>query len=150
MSVVFDRLPNAWDPGMRNSGTRDPLDREADLIRRAFELAAEQPYGFTFEDLEQVEAYRTRRAGVSSLACVASLTDGRRFHLSYVTAPGAGAHRADSVTVTQLMTHEPPPPVGADRVSPWIDDVAELNHRLGLPLIPPPPAPVILPLPARH
>jgi hypothetical protein len=28
--------------------------------------------------------------------------------------------------------------------------VAELNHRLGLPLIPPPPTPVILPLPARQ
>lgn len=137
MSVAYDYLSNA----------RDPLDREAALIRRAFELAAGQPYGFTFEDLEQVEAYRTRRAGtVASLDCVASLTDGRRFHLAYVTGP----HRWDSVTVTQLMTHEPPPPSGADRVSPWIDDVAELNHTLGLPLIPPGAIPVLLPLPARH
>ena len=48
MSTVHDCLPNA----------RDPLDREAGLIRRAFDLAAEQPYGFTFDDLEHVEAYR--------------------------------------------------------------------------------------------
>lgn len=142
MSVAFEYLPNA-----RDLGARDPLDREAAMIRRAFELAADQPYGFTFDDLEQVEAYRTRRAGTSTLLeCVASLTDGRRFHLAYVAAP----HRPDWVTVTQLMTHEPPPATGADRVSPWIDDVAELNHTLGLPLIPPPPTPVILPLPARH
>lgn len=142
MSPLFDCLPDA-----RDSGAGDPLDREARLIRRAFELAAAQPYGFTFEDLEHVEAYRTRRAaGVTALDCVASLTDGRRFLLAHV----ASSQRADSVTVKQLMTHEPPPATGADRVSPWIDEVAELNHRLGLPLIPPPPAPVILPLPARH
>ncbi len=36
------------------------------------------------------------------------------------------------------------------RASLWIDDVAELNAHLGLPLIPAAPAPVILPLPARH
>ena len=142
MSTVFDCLPNAMD-----SGARDPLDREAGLIRRAFELAARQPYGFTFDDLEHVEAYRTQRAAdVASLDCVASLTDGRRFHLSYATGP----QLSDSVTVTQLMTHEPPPRNGTDRVSPWIDDVAELNHTLGLPLIPPGAIPVILPLPARH
>lgn len=139
---MFDCLPNA-----RDSGARDLLDREAALIRRAFEVAAEQPYGFTFEDLEQVEAYRMQRATAgTALHCVASLTDGRRFHLAYI----AGSCLPDSVTVTQLMTHEPPPPAGANRLSPWIDDVAELNHLLGLPLIPPPPAPVILPLPARH
>ena len=138
MSVMFDCLPNA----------RDSLDREAALIRRAFELAARQPYGFTFEDLEQVEAYRTQRAAeVTSLGCVASLTDGRRFHLAYV----AGAHRPDFVTVTQMVTTQPFPSIGAAGcLSPWIDDVAELNHRLGLPLIPPPPVPVILPLPARQ
>lgn len=138
MSFAFDCLPNA----------RDPLDRDAALIRRAFALAAQQPYGFTFEDLEQVEAYRVQgAAAVTSLGCVASLTDGRRFHLAYVTGP----HRPDRVTVTQMMTHEPLPPARAsDATSLWIDDVAELNHRLGLPLIPPPPAPVILPLPARH
>ena len=143
MSIAFDCLPNA-----RDLGARDPLERNASLIRRAFDLAAAQPYGFTFEDLEQIEAYRTRHAGTfMSLVCVASLTDGRRFHLAY----GAGAHRPDSVTVTQLMTTEPFPSIGASgRLSPWIDDVAELNHRLGLPLIPPPPVPVILPLPARH
>ena len=148
MSIAFDCLPNA-----RDLGARDPLERNASLIRRAFELAAQQPYGFTFEDLEQIEAYRMQRAGTvgalasSTLDCVASLTDGRRFHLAY----GAGAHRPDSVTVTQLMTTEPFPSIGASgRLSPWIDDVAELNHRLGLPLIPPPPVPVILPLPARH
>ncbi|MFN4017770.1 MAG: hypothetical protein ACK4JB_20685 [Reyranella sp.] len=143
MSVAFDRLINAMD-----SGARDPLDREAGLIRRAFDLAAAQPYGFTFEDLEHVEAYRTQRAAdVTSLDCVASLTDGRRFRLLHVARP----HRPDSVTVTQLMTHEPLPSLRASgRLSPWIDDVAELNHTLGLPLIPPPPAPVILPLPARH
>lgn len=134
MSVMFDCLPNA----------RDSLDREASLIRRAFELASAQPYGFTFEELEQVEAYRTQRAAeVTSLGCVVSLTDGRRFHLAYV----AGPLRPDSVTVTQMMTTEPLP---SGRSRFWIDDVAELNHRLGLPLIPPPPAPVILPLPARH
>ena len=49
MSVMFDCLAPA-----RDSGARNPLDREASLIRRAFELAAAQPYGFTFEDLEQV------------------------------------------------------------------------------------------------
>jgi len=142
MSSVFYCLTNA-----RDSGAQDPLEREARLIRRAFELAAAQPYGFTFEDLEHVEAYRTRHAaGVAALDCVASLTDGRRFLLTHVARP----NRADSVTVTQLMTHEPPPPTGADRLSAWIHEVAELNHRLGLPLIPPPPAPVILPLPARH
>lgn len=143
MSIAFDCLPNA-----RDLGARDPLERNASLIRRAFELAAQQPYGFTFEDLEQIEAYRTRHAGTfTCLDCVASLTDGRRFHLAY----GAGAHRPDSVTVTQLMTTEPFPSIGASgRLSPWIDDVAELNHRLGLPLIPPPPVPVILPLPARY
>lgn len=151
MSIAFDCLANAID-----SGASDPLDRTAGLIRRAFELAAAQPFGFTFEDLEHVEAYRTLRAAdVASLDCVASLTDGRRFHLSHVARP----HRPDSVTVTQLMTHEPLPPLRATggvpghvsgRVSPWIDEVAELNHRLGLPLIPPPPIPVILPLPARH
>ena len=143
MSIAFDCLPNA-----RDLGARDPLERNASLIRRAFDLAAAQPYGFTFEDLEQIEAYRTRHAGTfMSLDCVASLTDGRRFHLAY----GAGAHRPDSVTVTQLMTTEPFPSIGASgRLSPWIDDVAELNNRLGLPLIPPPPVPVILPLPARH
>lgn len=141
MSVAFDRLINAMD-----SGARDPLEREAGLIRRAFELAAAQPYGFTFEDLEHVEAYRTRRAAdIAALDCVASLTDGRRFLLTHVAHP-----QRDSVTISQLMTHEPPPPAGADRLSPWIHEVAELNHRLGLPLIPPPPAPVILPLPARH
>ena len=138
MSFAFDCLPNA----------RDPLDRDAALIRRAFALAAQQPYGFTFEDLEQVEAYRVQgAAAVTSLGCVASLTDGRRFHLAYLADP----HRPDRVTVTQMMTHEPLPPARAsDATSLWIDDVAELNHRLGLPLIPPPPAPVILPLPARH
>lgn len=138
MSVMFDCLANA----------RDPLDRDAALIRRAFELAARQPYGFTFDDLEQIEAYRTQPAAeVTSLGCVAGLTDGRRFHLSYV----AGAHRPDFVTVTQMVTTQPFPSLGAPgRVSPWIDDVAELNHRLGLPLIPPPPVPVMLPLPARH
>lgn len=143
MSVMFDCLPNA-----RDSGARDPLDREAGLIRRAFELAAAQPYGFTFEDLEQVEAYRMQRAAdVTSLDCVASLTDGRRFHLAYA----AGPQLSDFVTVTQMVTTQPFPSIGASgRVSPWIDDVAELNHRLGLPLIPPPPVPVILPLPARH
>jgi hypothetical protein len=143
MSVMLDCLTNASD-----SGARDPLDREAGLIRRAFELAAAQPYGFTFEDLEQVEAYRTQRAAdVTSLGCVASLTDGRRFHLAYV----AGPQLSDFVTVTQMVTTQPLPSIGASgRVSPWIDDVAELNHRLGLPLIPPPPVPVILPLPARH
>lgn len=134
MSVMFDCLPNA----------RDPLDREADLIRRAFELAAAQPYGFTFDDLEQIEAYRTRHAAnVTSLDCVASLTDGRRFRLAYV----AGPQLSESVKVTQMMTTEPLP---SGRSLFWIDDVAELNHRLGLPLIPPPPVPVILPLPARH
>lgn len=139
MSVTFDCLPNAMD-----SGARDPLDRDAALIRRAFELAAKQPYGFTFDDLEHVEAYRTQPAAdVTSLGCVASLTDGRRFHLAYV----AGPHRPDFVTVTQMMTTEPLP---SGRSRFWIDDVAELNHRLGLPLIPPPPTPVILPLPARH
>ncbi len=138
MSVMFDCLTHA----------RDPLDREAGLIRRAFELAAEQPYGFTFEDLEHVEAYRMQRAAASaSLDCVVSLTDGRRFHLAYV----AGPHRPDGVTVTQMVTTQPFPSLGTPgRLSPWIDDVAELNHRLGLPLIPPPPVPVILPLPARH
>lgn len=138
MSVMFDCLPTA----------RDALDREAGLIRRAFELAAAQPYGFTFDDLEQIEAYRTQRAAeVTSLGCVASLTDGRRFHLAYV----AGSHRPDFVTVTQMVTTQPFPSIGTPgRLSPWIDDVAELNHRLGLPLIPPPPVPVILPLPARH
>ena len=142
MSIAFDCLSNA-----RDLGVRDPLESNASRIRRAFDLAAAQPYGFTFEDLEQVEAYRMRHAGTfSTLDCVVSLTDGRRFHLAY----GAGPHRSDSVTVTQLMSHEPPPSTGADRLSPWIDDVAELNHRLGLPLIPPPPTPVILPLPARH
>jgi len=142
MSVAFDCLPNAMD-----SGARDPLEREASLIRRAFALAAAQPYGFTFEDLEHVEAYRTRGAAdVAALDCVASLTDGRRFLLTHV----ARSHRPDFVTITQLMTHEPPPPAGADRLHVWIHEVAELNHRLGLPLIPPPPAPVILPLPARH
>lgn len=143
MSTVFDCLPNTMD-----SGARDPLDREAGLIRHAFELAARQPYGFTFDDLEHVEAYRTQRAAdAASLDCVASLTDGRRFHLVHVARP----QRPDSVTVTQLMTHEPFPSLRASGgLSPWIDDVAELNHTLGLPLIPPPPAPVILPLPARH
>lgn len=142
MSVVFDRLPNA-----RDSEASDPLDRKAGLIRRAFDLAAEQPYGFAFDDLEHVEAYRTRRVNrFTLLDCVASLTDGRRFHLSYATGP----QLSDSVTVTQLMTHEPPPRNGTDCVSPWIDDVAELNHTLGLPLIPPGAIPVILPLPARH
>lgn len=138
MSVMFDCLANA----------RDALDREAGLIRRAFELAAAQPYGFTFDDLEQIEAYRTQRAAeVTSLGCVASLTDGRRFHLAYV----AGSQQSESVKVTQMVTTQPFPSIGApDRLSPWIDDVAELNHRLGLPLIPPPPVPVILPLPARH
>ncbi|TAJ97429.1 MAG: hypothetical protein EPO10_27505 [Reyranella sp.] len=134
MSTAFDFLPNA----------KDSLEREAGLIRRAFELAARQPYGFTFDDLEQVEAYRMQRAAdVASLDCVASLTDGRRFHLAYV----AGPHRPDFVMVTQMMTTEPLP---SGRSRFWIDDVAELNHTLGLPLIPPPPAPVILPLPARH
>lgn len=148
MSVAFDCLPNA-----RDLGARDPLERNASRIRRAFDLAAKQPYGFTFEDLEQVEAYRTRHAGTfgtlafSTLDCVASLTDGRRFHLAYL----AGPQRPDSVTVRQMVTTEPFPSIGASgRLSPWIDDVAELNHRLGLPLIPPPPVPVILPLPARH
>jgi|GEM_PF-719888 len=141
MSAVFDRLPHA----------SDPLDRHAAVIRRAFDLAARQPHGFTFDDLEQVEAYRTpRAAALSSLDCVASLTDGRRFHLAHI-AHLAGPHRPDSVTVTQLMTHEPfPSHAASDGTSPWIDDVAELNHRLGLPLIPPAPAPVLLPLPARH
>lgn len=134
MSTVFDFLPNA----------KDSLEREAGLIRRAFELAAYQPYGFTFDDLEQVEAYRMQRAAdVTSLECVASLTDGRRFHLAFV----AGGQRPESVKVTQMMTTEPLP---SGRSRFWIDEVAELNHRLGLPLIPPPPAPVILPLPARH
>lgn len=134
MSTVFDFLPNA----------KDSLEREAGLIRRAFELAARQPYGFTFDDLEQVEAYRMQRAAdVTSLDCVASLTDGRRFHLAFV----AGGQRPESVKVTQMMTTEPLP---SGRSRFWIDEVAELNHRLGLPLIPPPPAPVILPLPARH
>lgn len=137
MSVAYDYLSNA----------RDPLDRKAAQIRRALDLAAQQPYGFTFEDLEQVEAYRTRRASTfTALDCVASLTDGRRFHLAYA----AGPQTRERVTVTQLMTHEPPPPSGADRVSPWIDEVAELNHTLGLPLIPPGAIPVLLPLPARH
>lgn len=139
MSVMFDCLAPA-----RDSGARNPLDREASLIRRAFELAARQPYGFTFEDLEQVEAYRMQRAAdVTSLGCVASLTDGRRFHLAHV----AGPQLSESVKVTQMMTTEPLP---SGRSRFWIDDVAELNHRLGLPLIPPPPTPVILPLPARQ
>lgn len=138
MSIAFDCLSNA----------RDPLESNASRIRHAFDLAAEQPYGFTFEDLEQVEAYRMRHAGTfSTLDCVVSLTDGRRFHLAY----GAGPQQPDSVTVRQMVTTEPFPSVGASgRLSPWINDVAELNHRLGLPLIPPPPTPVILPLPARH
>jgi len=138
MSVAFDCLPHA----------RDPLDRHAALIRRAFALAAKQPYGFTFDDLEHVEAYRVNLAAASpSLGCVASLTDGRRFHLAY----DAGARLSDQVTVTQMMTHEPFPPTRAsDATSFWIDDVAELNHRLGLPLIPPGAIPVLLPLPARH
>lgn len=142
MSIIFDDLPNA-----RDSGARDLLQRNAGLVRRAFERAAEQPYGFTFEDLEQVEAYRPQRAGAfTSLDFVASLTDGRRFRLTYV----AGMRRPDSVAATQLMTHEPPPSTAAARISPWIDDVAALNHALGLPLIPAAPPPVILPLPARQ
>ena len=143
MSIAYDYLPNA-----RDLGARDSLERNAGQIRRAFDLAPEQPYGFTFEDLEQVEAYRTRQAGTfSTLDCVVSLTDGRRFHLAYL----AGPQRPDSVTVMQMVTTQPFPSIGASgRLSPWIDDVAELNHRLGLPLIPPPPTPVILPLPARH
>ena len=136
---VFDCLPPS-----RDSGARDPLDRDASLIRRAFELAARQPYGFTFEDLEHVEAYRMRPAtAVTALDCVASLTDGRRFHLAHV----AGPQLSESVKVTQMMTTEPLP---SGRSRFWIDDVAELNHRLGLPLIPPPHTPVILPLPARQ
>lgn len=139
MSVMFDCLANA-----RDSGARDPLDREASLIRRAFELAEAQPYGFTFEDLEHVEAYRMRPAtAVTALDCVASLTDGRRFHLAHVVGP----QLSESVKVTQMMTTEPLP---SGRSRFWIHDVAELNHRLGLPLIPPPPTPVILPLPARQ
>ena len=148
MSIAFEYLPNARDPG-----ARDWLESKVSLIRRAFDLAAAQPYGFTFEDLEQIEAYRTRHAGtfsapaVNAVDCVASLTDGRRFHLAY----GAGPHQPERVTVTQLMTDEPFPSIGAsDRLLPWIDDVAELNHRLGLPLIPPGAIPVILPLPARY
>lgn len=139
MSVVFDCLHNARDLGARN-----PLEREAGLIRRAFRLAAQQPYGFTFEDLEHVEAYRTQGAAAFiSIDCVVSLTDGRRFHLALV----AGPQRRESVEVTQLMTTEPLP---SGPASFWIDDVAELNHHLGLPLIPAGPVPVLLPLPARH
>ncbi len=63
---------------------------EAGLILRAFELAAEQPYGFTLEDLECVEAYRVLQAVGFRSCCVVSLTDGRRFHLAYVAGQDAG------------------------------------------------------------
>jgi hypothetical protein len=139
MSVVLSSLPRL----------RPSLELDAGLILRAFDLAADQPYGFTREDLECVEAYWVHRAaGFSSLGCVASLTDGRRFHLAYV---GSVEPEEDvlpeSVAVTQMMTMEPLP---AGRASFWIVDVAELNDCLGLPLIPAAPPPVILPLPARH
>ena len=139
MSIALSPLPCA----------RHSLERDSGLILRAFDLAADQPYGFTREDLECVEAYRVNHsAGFSSLGCVVSLTDGRRFHLAYV---GSVAPEEDtlpeSVTVTQMMTTEGLP---AGRSSFWIVDVAELNDRLGLPLIPAAPPPVMLPLPARH
>lgn len=144
MSAVLSPLPRL----------RPSLEHDAGLILRAFELAADQPYGFTREDLECVEAYWVHRAtGFSSLGCVASLTDGRRFHLAYVGSVEPEEDMLpESVTVTQMMTTEPLPrssPVSG-RASFWIVDVAELNDRLGLPLIPAAPAPVILPLPARH
>lgn len=131
---------------------RDSLEMEAGLILRAFELAADQPYGFTREDLECVEAYWAHQAAsFSSLGCVVSLTDGRRFHLAYVGGVEPEDEPEDtlpeSVTVTQMMTHEGFP---SGRASLWITDVAELNDYLGLPLIPAVPPPVILPLPARH
>ena len=139
MSVVVSPLPRL----------RPSLEQDAGLIRRAFELAADQPYGFTREDLECVEAYWVRRnAGFASLGCVASLTDGRRFHLAYVgSAEPEEDTLPESVTVTQMMTDEPLP---SGRSPLWIVEVAELNARLGLPLIPPGPVPVLLPLPARH
>lgn len=127
-------------------GTRESLEMEAGLVLRAFELAAKQPYGFTLEDLECVEAYRVLQA-VGSLVCVVSLTDGRRFHLAYVGGQDAEDSLPESVTVTQMMTTDAFP---LGRASLWIDDVAELNDYLGLPLIPASPAPVLLPLPARH
>lgn len=144
MSIALSTLPCA----------RDSLERDSGLILRAFDLAADQPYGFTREDLECVEAYRVHHsAGFSSLGCVVSLTDGRRFHLAYVGSVQPEEDTLpESVTVTQMMTTEPLPlsSKASGRSSFWIVDVAELNDRLGLPLIPAAPPPVILPLPARH
>ena len=162
MSMVFDRTPDA----------RDSLEMEAGLILRAFELAADQPHGFTLEDLERVEAYWVHLpAAFSSLGCVVSLSDGRRFHLAYVAGTEPEDEPEDTlpeaVTVTQMMTTEPLPSSHASshasgsapgsapgsasgRASLWIDDVAALNRHLGLPPRPPAPAPVLLPLPPRH
>ena len=141
MSVLPLLQPDIDAP---DAGAPDSYEIEADLILRAMELASEQPYGFGVEDLERVEAYWSQlEAELSFLGCVVSLTDGRRFHLALV----AGPQRPESVKVTQLMTTEPLP---SGPASFWIEDVAELNHHLGLPLIPPGPAPVLLPLPARH
>ncbi|NQW53894.1 MAG: hypothetical protein HQ465_21920 [Rhodospirillales bacterium] len=158
MSMVFDHTPDA----------RDSLEMEAGLILRAFELAADQPHGFTLEDLERVEAYWVHLpAAFSSLGCVVSLSDGRRFHLAYVAGTEPEDEPEDTlpeaVTVTQMMTTEPLPSSHASgrasgsapgsasgRASLWIDDVAALNRHLGLPPLPPAPAPVLLPLPPRH
>lgn len=142
MSLALSSLPD----------DRASLEMDAGLILRAFELATDQPYGFTQEDLEWVEAYWIHQAtSFSSLGCVISLTDGRRFHLAYVGGVEPEDEPEDtlpeSVKVTQMMTHESFP---SGRASLWITDVAELNDYIGLPLIPAAPAPVILPLPARH
>ena len=158
MSMVFDRTPDA----------RDSLEMEAGLILRAFELAADQPHGFTLEDLERVEAYWVHLpAAFSSLGCVVSLSDGRRFHLAYVAGTEPEDEPEDTlpeaVTVTQMMTTEPLPSSHASshasgsapgsasgRASLWIDDVAALNRHLGLPPLTPAPPPLLLPLPPRH
>lgn len=136
------------------SDGHDTLDVEADLILCAMELAAEQSHGFTVEDLERVEAYWSQiEPHVSAIGCVVSLTDGRRFHLLYVSgqepedepedglagvltsvsAEGGPEWILESVEVTQMTTTEELP---QPQSPPWIDDVAALNAWLCLPLVP--------------
>ena len=116
---------------------RDTFEVEACLIAEALVVAAKEPHGFTVDDVDRVEAFWSYLASdYSSVGCVVSLSDGRRFEITY--NPGEEPEdepeeKPPTLEVRQMATTEC---FSARQQPPWVDDVSELNEYLGLPADP--------------
>lgn len=115
----------------------DTFEVEAGLIAEALVEAAKQPHGFTVDDVDRLEAFWSYLGrDYSSVGCIATLSDGRRFEISY--NPGQEPEdepeeKPPTLEVRQMATTEG---FSASQQPPWVDDVSELNEYLGLPADP--------------